>query len=352
MDVARETGVHVGTVSRALDPKRAHMVNEATRERIQAAADRMGYRVNAIARSLRKGASGLLAVVVADVSNPFLPAVLRGIEAGIRDDGMLLLIAETHDEPDVLERILVDLVTRRVDAVIISATRRSDEAVVRRFAGTVPVVLAVRGLSGGAERLPTVTHDDELGARLAVGHLADLGHRRVAELPGPSDVSSFEGRSRGYHGVVLDRGLRDVSSGVRAAHPTIEEGRRLAEAVLTGPPEERPTALFAHNDQMAVGALEVLAERNLRCPGDVSVVGYNDAPLTAHLTPPLTTVRLPSAELGRHAARLALAALADEPGPAELVQLPPELVVRSSTGPPPDVPHGRGRIRANRSHQH
>jgi LacI family transcriptional regulator len=336
-DVAREAGVHVGTASRALDPNKSHLVNQTTREHIQATADRLGYRMNGVARSLRKGASGLLAVVVADVSNPFLPPVLRGIEAEIREDEMLLLIAETHDEPDVLARILENLLTRRVDAIIISATRRADDAVVRRFAKIVPVVLAVRRLADDRdeEQVPTVTHDDDLGARLAVGHLADRGHRRVAELPGPADVSSFAGRSRGFRSIVAERGLIDLSGELRASQPTIAEGRRLAHAVLDRPAEERPTALFAHNDQMAVGALEALAAHGMSCPADISVVGYNDAPLTSHLDPPLTTVRLPSEELGHQAARLALAALADRSAPAQTLQLPPKLVVRSSTGPPP-----------------
>ncbi|SDO00940.1 transcriptional regulator, LacI family [Klenkia soli] len=332
-DVAKLAGVHVGTASRALDPANENRVNAVTRERVRAAADTLGYRVNAVARGLRKGASGLLGVVVADVANPFLPPLLRGIEEGVRAEGMSLLIAETHDEPGSLEGILDNLVSRRVDAIVVSAGRAADASVVRDFSAIVPVVLAVRSLGDGLV-LPAVVHDDAMGAHLAVDHLHALGHRLVAELPGPADISSFAGRTQGFRDAVRRNGMQDVSDrSAIAGVPTVDEGHRLASALLDGPVGRRPTAVFAHNDLMAVGCLEAMRERGLDCPRDLSVVGYNDAPLSAHLRPALTTVRLPSRELGLHAAALALAVLEEGAPDGEPVLLPPELVVRDSTAP-------------------
>lgn len=333
IDVARLAGVHVGTASRALDPARQDLVNAATRDKVQKAAEKLGYRVNAVARGLRKGASGLLGVVVADVANPFLPPVLRGIEEVVSAQGMFLLIAETHDEVGALEPILENLVSRRVDAVVLSAGRSSDASVVDAFASQLPLVMAVRSIEGQA-RVPSVIHDDALGARLATDHLHQLGHKRVAQLAGPLDISSFAGRQAGYLASVQQHGLMDVSDHeLVAGPPTVAEGRRLAGVLLDRDLEDRPTAVFAHNDLMAVGCLEALQERGLRCPRDVSVVGYNDAPLTAHLSPSLTTVRLPSIELGRQAAALALATLGGSSVSSETVLLPPELIVRASTAP-------------------
>jgi LacI family transcriptional regulator len=332
IDVAELAQVHVGTASRALDPDRAHLVTPSTRERVRAAAEELGYRVNAVARSLRKGSSGLLGVVVADVGNPFLPPMLRGIEQEVRDEGLLLLIAETHDDPESLQTILEHLATRRVDAIILSAARQGDVETVLAAAALMPVVLAVRSL-GDRPSLPTVTHDDELGGRLATEHLVSLGHRTLAQLRGPADVSSFAGRSAGHLAVMAESGAMDVTGPDVAVAPTSAEGYRLTRSLLAEAVRQ-PTAIFAHNDLMALGCVDALADHGLECPRDVSVVGYNDAPLTDHVSPPLTTVRLPSHELGRRAARLALSGLRGEENPPELTALSPQLVVRASTAAP------------------
>jgi len=329
-DVAALSGVHPSTVSRALDPEKAHLVLPATRERVAAAVKELDYQVNSFARSLRKGASGMVGVIVADVSNPFLPPVLRGIEQELRTERRLLLIAETHDNSTNLRDILDHFTSRRVDALIVSAVHDGDEDELRAVAERTPVVLAIRGFAG--DRLPTVRHNDVLGGQIAAQHLVELGHRDLAQLRGPVDVSSFSGRAAGYSSVLATTTARDVSTEHVAAAPTQQEGHRLAKALLDrqGP---LPTAIFAHNDMMAVGALDAIREAGLGCPGDISVIGYNDSPLTDHIDPPLTTVHLPSLEVGRRAARLALALMAGEKaGRSE--QLEPEIVIRASTAPP------------------
>ena len=334
-DVAKLAEVHPSTVSRALDPVRVHLVNEQTRRRVDEAVAELEYEVNSFAQSLRKNSSGMIGVVVADVANPFLPPVLRGIEQELRTQQRLLLIAETHDSSATLHGILDHFISRRVDALIVSAAHQGDEDKLREVAQRTPVVLAVRGFAG--DRLPTVRHDDVLGGQIAARHLVELGHRELAQLRGPMDVSSFSGRAAGYGSVLATTSARDVSTGDMATAPTVQEGYRLASALLArdAPP---PTAIFAHNDLMAVGAVDALKEAGLRCPQDVSIVGYNDAPLTDHVDPPLTTIRFPGLEVGRRAARLAIALMSGEETAGDSRPLEPAIVVRASTAEPPAGP--------------
>jgi LacI family transcriptional regulator len=338
-DVAREADVHTGTASRALNAEQSHLVSEATRARVRSAADKLGYHTNGVARSLRRGMTGALGVVVADLANPFIISLLRGIEYESRLRDYMSLVAETHDDPAHLRSVVTRLLRNRVDALILSAVQLDDEKFVEEIERQVPVVLGVRGFgaadNGDDPRHLEVLQDDFFGAGMALNHLAALGHRRIAQLPGPQKISSYVGRSRGYLAAVRAQPeVHDVSTGARALEATIAEGWRLTTELLRRPSALRPTAIFAHNDLMAVGAIDALRASGLRCPEDISVVGYNDAPLIDHIDPPLTTIRLPTFELGRHAAQLAFSALDGEQPRRARVMLGPEFVERKSTCAP------------------
>jgi LacI family transcriptional regulator len=177
-DVPKLAGVHAGTASRAMDPERSALVTAATRERVLRAVAEIGYRGNAMARGLRTGRSGIIAVVAADFGNPFLPPMLRGVEDEINPAGFILLVAETHDRPGQLKKITDHLAARRVDAIILGAAHYDDEPVVENLGRTIPVVLAARNLP--AKRHDSVVHDDVLGSRLATLHLTDFGHTKLA----------------------------------------------------------------------------------------------------------------------------------------------------------------------------
>jgi LacI family transcriptional regulator len=192
------------------------------------------------------------------------------------------------------------------------------------------VVLAVRSLPGSG--IPAVTHDDLGGARLAAGHLAELGHRRVVQLPGPVDMQPFKDRHDSFAAAAAGLGLESWSV-PPASRPVFAEGRRLMEAALADP--RQATAVFAHNDAMAMGAVRALRDAGLDCPRDISVVGYNDVPMADCLDPPLTTIRLDGDEVGRRAAEAVLTAIRGLPLPADGPPVPAELVVRASAGPPP-----------------
>jgi LacI family transcriptional regulator len=339
-DVALKSGVHVGTASRALSGDQYHLVSEATRARVRSVAEELGYSTNAVAQSLRKGTTGALGIVVADLDNSFIVAVIRGIEHESRGRDYMSLVAETQDDPRTLRDVVTRLLRNQVDAIILSAARVTDEEFVSELEQRVPVVLAVRGFTQASEseddsRHVEVLQDDYVGSRAAANHLMALGHTRIAQLPGPPQIYSFAGRSEGYRAALaLHPDVIDVSTGAFALESSLAEGRRLAADLLRLQPALRPTAIFAHNDLMAVGALDALRDAGLRCPVDVSVIGYNDAPLIDHIDPPLTTVRLPGFELGRHSARMAFSLIDGVTPTRSRIMLAPELVDRKSTTPP------------------
>jgi LacI family transcriptional regulator len=329
-DVARAAGVHPGTVSRALDPAKMWLVTPQTRAKVESTARELGYRPDIVARSLRSGSTKTIGVVVADLSNPFAGEIIHGIAGFLYPRDFMPLIVETFDDTERLGLALDALRSRRVDAVVITVARTADaETILEGARGGLHIVLAVRQLLGSG--LPTVVHDDAGGGRLAGEHLLSLGHRMLGELRGAQDAHPFLERGRAFRQAVAAGGgaVREVDTVAR--HPTAQEGRRLMDRYLEGG-QDLPTAFFVHNDAMAIGAIDALRQAGLRCPEDVSVVGYNDAPLSDHVTPPLTTVRYPSDEVGRFAAGVALSHVADEHRSGELVTFPAELVVRGSTG--------------------
>jgi LacI family transcriptional regulator len=329
-DIAREAGVHPSTVSRALDPSKSHRVREATRQQIRDVAGRMGYRPHLIARGLQTGRTATIAFIAADLGNTFVTPIIHGLAGAIQDDGMLPVIAETQDDHERFGAILDHMLSRRVDGIVAAAARAGDREILESAARIVPVVLAGRPLDGSP--LPHVVHDDRRGGEIAAAHLADLGHTRVAQLRGPLDVANFPRRANGFSACVSGRGLEEVAVPDQGSHPIASEGERLMRLLLELP-GELPTAIFAHNDLMAIGARSALAARGLRVPEDISLVGYNDLPLVGRLTPPLTTVRYPSLEVGRAAGELVIELLGGEG--VKDHRLEPELIVRASTAPRP-----------------
>ncbi len=333
-DVAAAAGVHPSTASRALDPAKEDLVSEATRRRIVAAAARLGYRPHLGARGLKRGRTATVGVVAADLGNPFVTPLLHGIAAALEAVRSLPFIAETQDDHARFERILDHMLSRRVDAIITTAARTADREMLEDAARHTPVVIAARALPGSP--LPQALHDDLSGAELAAAHLVELGHVRVAQLRGPLDVANFAQRAEGFSARCTRAGVVEVPVAGTADRPVGAEGRRLMHRLLASD-DGLPTAVFPHNDLMALGALAALEEAGLRCPEDVSVIGYNDTEILARTAPPLTSVSYPSREVGEAAGRMAIAST-DGSGPVESVSLPPTLVVRASTTPPGSGP--------------
>lgn len=327
-DIAEAAGVHPSTVSRALDPSKATMVNAQTRASVLKAAKELGYSPDALASGLRTGRTETLGVVVADLSNPFIAPVVRGIENALEGRNMMALIAETQDDHGRFNRVIDHFLRRRVDAIITTGARLGDEAALTKTAKMVPVVAAVRRVD--SKGIPSVAHADFEGGVLVAEHLLSLGHTQLGQLRGPRDVSSFKNRAEGFASAVTAGGGQVIDVDDTASHPSVAEGSRLMAAMLEEAAEV-PTAIFAHNDLMAMGALQVMSRAGLRCPEDIAIAGYNDTPTTAFLDPPLTSVRFPGYEIGRMAADMAVMMIEAPDSQPPDVYLPPLLVPRTST---------------------
>ncbi len=329
-DVARVAQVHPGTVSRALNEETRALVNPDTAERVLRAAEELGYRPNRIARGLKTSRSNTIGVLIPDITNPLFPPILRGIEDRLDEAGYTALIVNTDNDPE-RERVYVEAMRARQVDGFISATARLDRELTELAGGGTALVLVNRSLEDGS--VPAVTVDDRRGIALAVEHVVGLGHRQIGHVAGPQNLSTGHRRYRGFveaiQGAGLDAPEELVSFG---EFFTEEEGARACRALLDAEPSV--TAIVAGNDLMALGCYDVIEERGLRCPEDVSIVGFNDMPFIDKLRPPLTSVRIPQREIGKVAADLLLLQLSAEAPPPREILLEPTLVVRGSTGPP------------------
>lgn len=330
-DVARQAKVHPGTVSRALNEETRALVNPETAERVLRAADELGYRPNRIARGLKTSRSYTIGVVIPDITNPLFPPIVRGIEDRLDEAGYTLLMVNTDNDPE-RERVYLEAMRgRQVDGFISATARLDRELIVELAAAGPPVVLVNRSLEDGS--VPAVTVDDRRGIALAVEHVAELGHARIGHVAGPQHLSTGHRRYQGFLEAMRSAGLdappEQVSFG---SYFTEEEGARACAQLLDAAPGI--TAIVAGNDLLAIGCYDVIEERGLRCPDDVSIVGFNDMPFIDKLRPPLTSVRIPQREIGKVAAELILEQLTDGHSEASEIMLAPTLVVRGSTGPP------------------
>jgi LacI family transcriptional regulator len=330
-DVARVAGVHPATVSRALNEETRALVNEETARRVLKAAETLGYQPNPIARGLKTNRSYTIGVLIPDLTNPLFPPILRGIEDRLETGGYTPLIANTDNDP---ERELLDSQTMRARQVdgIIAATARRDH---RLHDALIEAGIALVLVNRRQDQLPvsSATADDRMGMRLSVEHLVSMGHTRIAHLGGPLDYSTGLDRHDSFHETMRTAGLEPDPELVLVAEAFTEaEGARLCEQLMAG--ERDFTAVAAANDLLALGCYDVLAERGLRCPEDISVVGFNDMPFAARFQPPLTTIHIPHYEIGKAAGELMLARLQDSESPPREIRLEPSLVVRGSTGPP------------------
>jgi LacI family transcriptional regulator len=331
-DVARLAGVHPGTASRALNVETRGLVNEETARRVLAAAEQLGYRPNPIARGLKTSRSYTVGVLIPDLTNPLFPPIVRGIQDRLEEAAYTPLIANTENDPDRERADFEAMRARQVDGFITATARRDHDLLTRPGELGLPVVLVNRRLEDAV--LPSAVGDDKAGVLLAVRHLVELGHRRIAHLAGPQDISTGYLRYEGFLEAMEATGAEADPELILIGDAVIEsEGSRLCAALLDGGRE--CTAIVAANDLMALGCYDVLEERGIACPQEISVIGFNDMPFAAHFRPPLSTIRIPQYELGARAAELLLTTMQDFEAPPTQLLLEPELVARGSTGPPP-----------------
>ena len=331
-DVAELAGVHPGTASRALDPRREGRISPPTAERVRSAARRLGYVPDPVARTLRARRSAVIGVVVPDLANPVFPPIVQGIEDVLAGAGYVALLANTGNDP-ARERDRVNaLQGRRCDGYIVASATLDGTVVARLTSAGDPVILVNRETAAAA--LPSVSSDDRAGIHAALAHLAGLGHRMIAHLTGPPNLSVVRNRADAFRSSAEGLGLDPRQLIVRHCPAlTASDAKDAALAVLTGTPA---TAILAGNDLMALGCYAAAQQAARPCPGSLSIVGYNDMPFVEWWRPALTTVRIPQYDIGREAARLLLDQLASgTPTPAKQILMPTSLTIRSSTGPCP-----------------
>jgi LacI family transcriptional regulator len=347
-DIALHLGVHKSTVSRAMDPARRHLIGTELLRKVEAAARELGWRPNRAAAALSTGRSRTVGVLLPDITNPVFPPILRGIEDALDAEGYFALLANTarHDGGVAAAQMAVErMQAQRVEGFLVATALRDDAWLdsLRRSGARIVLVNRTndRVEGEGRAQLPAVVSDDALGMRLAVDHLVALGHTRIAHLAGPPGYSTGQARRVGFEQALQAHRLKPAGI-VDCTAYAIEAGaaamvRLLALAAKpraragAAPGAPAFTAVVAANDLIALGALQVLQRAGLPVPQQVSLIGHNDMPLLAQLSPPLSSVRIQHYEMGYRAARLLLEALQGVPGTASTVVLRPELVVRGST---------------------
>ena len=330
-DVAKLVGMHQTTVSRALSPLTKHLVNEDTVKMIQQAAKSLNFEPNPIASSLRTNKSMNIGVVIPDLRNPLFSEMVRGVQDTLDSAGYSCFIVNTDGDINKEAKLIKSMKARRVDGLIL-ATARQQANGLEQIIGDLPAVSINR--TSTYTHLPSVTTDEDHGTKLAVNHLFSKGHVQIAHLAGPAWSSTGAERANAFQRDIKSVGIEFDEKSVEYCEAwSIEAGKKGAKILLDKYKEV--TAIFAANDLLAMGLYDELAERKLKCPKDISVVGYNDIPFVDRISPPLTTIKIPKYEIGSEASRLILSMLIEKSNDfTRHIRLTPELKVRNSTSTP------------------
>jgi LacI family transcriptional regulator len=341
-DIAKDSGFSVSTVSIVLNnAPLSRFIAPDTRQRIEKTARRLGYRPNQLARSLRSQRNYTIGLIVFDVTDPFVTPILRGIETTLFQSSYVSLLADAHNDRERFERYLEMLLERQVEGLIVLANWLVVDINILDHLGQRSVPTVVIGRNLDMQSVGSVTVDNQAGASMALQHLHSLGHRKIAFIRGPSALNASRERWQGIRSFAKSAGLvLDENLSVELPHsfdPNLgfEAGRKLTNELLSR--KRQFTAIMAFDDVTALGALRALAEAGVQVPERCSVVGFDDVAPATLVVPALTTIRQPMETMGVTAVRqlnenisAVLEKRAFEPPHR---RLPPELVVRQSTGP-------------------
>jgi LacI family transcriptional regulator len=326
-DVARVAGVSQATVSKALNE--SHEVSDTTRERVSAVASGLGYRPNAIARSLKARRTHTLGVITNDSDGVFTTAMVRGLSEVASDNGFAVFVCNSYDKVAKERQHLELLLDKQVDGIVLIGYKVAARGAPASATDGRPVVYLYEYTN--AVPAPCILPDDESGAHMATTHIVKLGRRRVAYINGPPTYEATHLRLRGYGKALQESGLELRRELVRTAPDWNQDsGFQLARDLMER--SEPPDAIVCANDELAAGAILGVRESGSGVPSDVSIVGFDDRPFAAHLPIPLTTVALPLFEMGQQAAHKIFGALAGVELQHEIIRVPCKLVVRESCG--------------------
>lgn len=326
-DVARHAGVSIGTVSNALN--RPDRVSAPTRARVRAVVDELGYVRSASARQLRSGDSRIVALLVLDIGNPFFVDVSRGAERAARARGLGLMMCHSEQDPEAESLYLSMFAEQRVRGVLVTPADTSGASLTGFARHGIPYVLVDRVVDSADAC--SVSVDDVGGGRIAVQHLAEGGHERIAYVSGPAHLAQCHDRGVGAATAITEAGLPSSALTVLETRRLDVASGRDAGARLLGM-RPRPTAVFCANDLLALGVLQAMFDAGVRVPDDVALVGYDDIEFAEAAAVPLTSVRQPAVRMGETAAEMLLAETeGDRDHVHDSVVYQPELIVRRST---------------------
>lgn len=325
-DVAKRAGVSVATVSRVLNQN--PRVKPHLRERVLQSIRELDYRLSGIARNMRKQSAAVIGLVITDIQNPFFTALVRAVEDIAYQNQYTVLLCNSDEDAEKERLYMKVLLTERVaGAIVVPASNACRESILDLRA---PVVVIDRKIPGLV--VDSVVIDNAAGARKATNHLISLGHRRIGLVGAPASVSVGRERRQGYEQALKRHGLPVDQNLIRLGDFKESGGFRAAQELLSRNP--KPTAIFAVNNLMTMGALKAILDNHLRIPEDISVIGFDDMPWLTLLTPPLTAVCQPTYQIGAEAAKRLFRRLQGERDMApETIVLQPELIVRGSTAP-------------------
>ena len=327
-DVAERAGVSVTTVSHVINGTRH--VSDELRNRVLEAMQALAYQPNALARSLRRNESCTIGMILPDAMNPYFAEIARSIEdTSFSEDYSVIICNSDGNLAKELNYINV-LMEKRVDGIIFVAAGMSAEHIRMLQDKRMPVVVVDRDSPG--VMVDSVQINNAAGGWLATSHLIELGHTHIACIAGPSDVTPSGERVDGYRRALHEAGLPILAENIVRGDFHAASGYQITKELLAR--DKRPTAIFACNDLMAIGALRAAKAMGFRVPEDISVVGFDDIYLAAYSNPPLTTVRQPKYEMGQLATKLLLERIQDPDLPPRTPLLDTELMIRASTCSP------------------
>jgi LacI family transcriptional regulator len=326
-DVALRAGVSVGTVSNVLN--RPEIVAEQTVTRVHAAIDALGFIRNDAARQLRAGRSKTIGLVVLDVRNPFFTDIARGAEDQAAESGLTVLLGNSDESP-MREATYLDLFDeQRVHGILISPYADITPRLIALRNRGIPAVLVDR--SSGDESFSSVSVDDLEGGRMAVQHLIDIGRRRIAFIGGPMGIRQVTDRLEGARRAAAASDARLEVIEIEAL--SVIAGRTAGASIVARAAADRPDAIFAANDLVAMGVLQALLMQGVevKVPGEIALIGYDDIDFASAAVVPMSSIRQPSTLIGQTAVEILLEEAADPTVPSRQVVFQPELVVREST---------------------
>lgn len=332
-DVAKAAGVSKATVSRVLSGNYTY-IREETRQRVQEAIERLGFRPSSIARSLTSRRTLTVGILISDIANPFYSDVIHGVEDVAIEQSYNVFLGNTNYDLKRGMAMVRSFIDRRVDGVLMMSSSMSDEWLEELARARVPVVALDWEVKAEQGNVSAISVDFRTGIHAAAAHLAALGHRRFAHVSGPLRLQTARERRDAFLEGLSTAGARIDSMRLIEGDFTIEAGRKAAEEIINSP--ERPTAVFAANDLMAIGILHEVQARRVAVPEQLSIIGLDDIWLSAQTEPPLTTVALPRYEIGSLAMRTLFDLLNREENlPPIHLSVETSLIVRKSTGTAP-----------------